>query len=106
MVFNSNEFFQTLFNGGFKHINSFLREHPNFSSIKEDRWFTPFDDTDPTLLTFSHRLYQRVDGKKVKGANLGDMVPAEPLKVQIRPGDGAPTDTDGIEWDRVSIGSL
>jgi hypothetical protein len=87
-------------------MDSFLHEHPNFLSIKEDRWFKPFNDTDPTLLTFSHRLYQRVDGKKVKGVKLGDLVPAQPLKVQTRPGDGGPTDTDGVEWDCVSIGSL
>lgn len=61
----------------------------------------------PDTPDFSYRLYQRVDGKKIKGGKLGDMVPAKSLKVQTRPTDGPPTDTDGtVEWDRVSIGSL
>ena len=104
LTYTSGELFRSLFNGAFEQIDAFLREQPNFKSVRSDRWFTPFDEDDPTTLTFIYPLYRRADAKKLNG-KLGDLIAVEPLKVQTPPVDGA-TEPENIGWDHVLIGSL
>ena len=86
------------------HTHRLHPPQPSQFLVDKDRWFKPFNDTDPTSLTFVYPLFHRVDGTKVKG-KLDELVRTEPLKVQTRPEDGS-TDVGSIGWDRISMGTI